>query len=167
MQISLLSENAIQLLWRHVFTESLLRALPFCTMYGAGYRPDTHLSRWRQSHNVQGILYSSSQHFLVVLFNISFSSHRSRELSTARATPTLPLRLPQCPRLKIVRRRGISTFATKRDLPVSSQPGCFPLPITTSSNQAFHFHEFQAHFTCLPSLHHSTWLSSVCVEVRT
>lgn len=79
VRISLLSANAVQLLWRRVLTESLLHALPFCTTYGAQYRPDTQRSRRRQSHNVQGILYSSSWHFLVVVFNSSFSSHRSLE----------------------------------------------------------------------------------------
>lgn len=34
VQISMLSANAVQLLWRIILAESLLHALPFCTMCG-------------------------------------------------------------------------------------------------------------------------------------
>lgn len=53
----------------------------------------------------------------------------------------------------------------EEERPVSSQPGCLPLPIATSS-KASPFHDFQAYFTCLPSLHHPEWLSSACAEIR-
>lgn len=60
-------------------------------------------SRQRHSHNAQGVFYASFQHFFVVVLNTYFSFHRSsRELSTARATPTLPLCLSQSPGSKLL-----------------------------------------------------------------
>lgn len=57
------------------FVWATLHALPFYTRYAA----DTQWSHRRHSHDVLRVLYSSSQLFLVVVFNTSFPSHGSLE----------------------------------------------------------------------------------------